>query len=121
METSNSSTEVLTIEQEASKKLVDLLHSRNKKFNKSHAYSLLTGKIDFSDNRKIHTYVKNSIQLMKAIDPVSKFNAWKLQALGDKPILPKESEIISAINKLEFSDSVSKDTFTNYVLQSINN
>jgi hypothetical protein len=109
-----------TIIKEATDKLNELIVSVNKKFDTVTSTSLLLNRVKLDTNKDIHNFVKSTTALRKAIDPVLKYNAPKLEARRGRPILRREDEIIKVIDTLNFTCTESKDSFKDHLLKSLN-
>lgn len=109
----------LTIQEEAVEKLIDQLKVRNKLIEEK-TMKTIFGKIPLDTSREIHGFVRALINIGKEIDPTTKLNPNKIEAL--KGVLPEPSmvKIEKELKSINFVNEVDRITVYNYIKKSLN-
>lgn len=108
-----------TIQHEATEKLVNALNSLNIDSKADYLHYLILDHVNTSSNRSIHSYVKATDNLRKAVIPKDKYNFKELDKEWGKVYLPNKSEILICISDLGLNSRLSEELLTNFIMNNI--
>lgn len=109
----------LTIQEEAVEKLISQLTSLNKSI-KLEGMKEIFETVQLDTSREIHNFVRAIINIGKELDPLTKLNPNKIEALEGTLPKPNFAKIEKELKAINFCTEDDRITVLNYIKTSLN-